>query len=806
MKKLVLLLFLSTPLFGTELVLDNWGGINTDDDPLFLKVGSPNSQNIVSDEGNGITGRNGFTSFSTETVTGMWNFSHSNGTNYLIVKSSNTLKADAGGDGTFEITISTVPFSGRLGVAQLGDRLYFINNTDGLKYWNTTSVTVSSAALVGQYLASHKSRLWATGVTGSERTLFGSKFNDGDTWNLVTNPTVNDPVQIAFSGSYDEIFTALYSSFQDKLVMFRPHSFMALYGDDRETFEIRVISDRIGTAYPESIQDADGFLTFLGPQRTIWQWDGGVFIPQNKISEPIDNLMATVVQGDANSRSWTQTTQADFDSGTVGTGLSTSLSPNDIVFSSTSVDAFTDGDFTSSPTWTVFDNVGPSTATINNSPSLGNILNMQAVGSGFSIGLHTTNSNNSIGGWTFDVIDGLDDPISFKMCSEVPTVVQQSASDDCYALVLDDFFDYEIYENGTLLSSTTAGTYNGNYNIGFFLDNSGNISVTRDGVVLVSANDSTITNITHISIGVAQNDSSPAIAGSSFDNFLFHPTVSTFTSTSFNIGNNISTWGEFTGTFSNNDGTVSFAIYGDTNTAKDITNAATFTSSQTITNGSIPTISTASYVFVTSRFERSISTQAPTLNDFKVTWNEGSTLNVSSMYTNQRYWLGVAVSSTSNNRVLVFDKNRQWQVYNGINADVMSLFNSNSLFGNGTGIYQAETGFTDNGSNITSFYTTPVFATSGPLLNSIFNDLYLITSNSDSTITPVYRINGVNTEYSLASQDMSTALGYNYFKIGFPLTQLHQGQFIDFKYTVTGSDDWRLLNTVLDFIPGQVPQ
>jgi len=312
---LTLLLVLAAPLKAETVSFNQFSGLNSDDSPLTLQNGqTPDSENVITDDGPGLQGRKGFTAYSTETVTGsfasLWEFPLSNGTRYLIEASGGRMKATTAGG--FTVNISTIP-TDRLTVGTpLGDRFYFANTTDGLKYWDGASVTVASTTMKVDKLVTWKGRLAAAGIAAAPRVIYLSKYLDGTNFTAPTNPSDDDAAIITVAGALDENIQALYSSFQDKLVWMKKNSFGAIYGSRRSNFAQRTFSDFIGVSSPETIRDCDGVLRWLGSNRMVWEFDGSTF---KKISEQVDTIFAGISQGDSSSRVNTQTSQADWVAG-----------------------------------------------------------------------------------------------------------------------------------------------------------------------------------------------------------------------------------------------------------------------------------------------------------------------------------------------------------------------------------------------------------------------------------------------------------------------------------------------------------
>src|SRR3990167_8705854 len=332
-----LFLCISTSLLASSIPLDQFGGLDTDSDPTYVKEGrSQDSQNVSTDEFQGLTPRKGFVRFSTQTSDELWTFSPSNGVNYIITRSSHILKANFG-DGVFVLTVGTVNPDVHTSGTQLGDRWYFTNITDGLKYWDTNTTSVASTTIKFSQLVTWKGRLWGAGLSGQERVIWGSRFNDGTFWNLVTDPAETDPVQITVSGRLDESVTVLYSSFRDKMIWMKRNSFGHISGSRRSNFSPYTISDTIGSDQPETVQDCNGELRFLGSQETIWGFDGLNLYELSKYKDGggIRSLLETTVQSNASTKLWLQTTKSDWDQGVNGIRIQTDVSPGNVVLVST---------------------------------------------------------------------------------------------------------------------------------------------------------------------------------------------------------------------------------------------------------------------------------------------------------------------------------------------------------------------------------------------------------------------------------------------------------------------------------------
>lgn len=908
-------LFLPIKSFSQDVLpVNEFSGLNTDDSSLALISGqTPDSQNVVTDRG-GLQGRKGFIRYSTQPASDIFQFPLSNGTRYFIKRSSNTLLADTG-SGAFATVVSTIPTDRKTVVTVLGDRLYFMNTTDGLKYWDATSVFVASASINGTMLVTFKGRLAVAGIGGQERVLRLSKYLDGTTWIAPANATDDDAAIITISGALDENIQALYSAFQDKLVWFKKNSFGGIFGSRRSNFIQRTFSDTVGVAAPETIQDCDGYLRWLGNNRKVWEFDGNTYY---KISDQVNNLFSAITQGDSATRSTVLTSQADWDQGTYGNSvvpsgnLSSSILPGSIVLSTMAASSFVDtvstdfaaGTLTNIDTTTTAGSIQISfgtesqkeTTTDSNGFSnfsqasqcnyLGQSFDattsyfltsvsvkISKIGTFSDVIVHIYSDNSSLPNTELGngvLSDGADITSSFSFKNIPITAVGSQnllylASGTRYWILIgkpsagasnlrwavsgldpsgvparsDNFnqtscantfqfqFQYitlgkQYPQNGNIISRTfdigfTTNTWLFNYAFTAHETDNGQ-------TVAYAIQSSTSTNGPWTSQSPILNGSSITVPSYEFvryistlttANQLVTPTLDdvtisygpflkssgTYASKLVSIGNQVSSWGPITiGNLVSSGASETFQI-GSTNTAS----LSAITNWTTITNNSIPSISTNPYVAFRSTFSATRATDTAELDDFTFSWTEGSTLRPASGYTDQRYWLSVATNSTTNNIIYIYDRKKQWQHYSGINADTLGQFNSNLYFGNSTGIYQTEQGYSDAGSDITAYYKTKDFAPSGPDIQTIFNYTYLTTDSSDGILSSSYQMNGSTTSIALGSYQMNQPFSLQNFKIPFPVENVVQGKFLNLKWNVTGTDFWRIIAVDIYNEKGTVP-
>jgi hypothetical protein len=760
----------------------------------------------------------------------MWIFAKSDGTRYLITHSGNNLKADTGAK-TFTLVVSTVAATITTAGTQLGDYFYFSNLTDGLKRWDGATVSIASDAMKVDKLVTWKGRLVGAGKTASPRTVFFSKYLDGLTWNLETNPTDDGPSQIVIGGALDENISGLYASFKDLLMVFKPHSFSGFSGTRRPNIQFRTYSDRIGTTQPDTITDCDGLLRWLTPERDVYEFDGQSF---RKIMEEDDTIFDTVINGDAVTRTETITTQAAFALGN-SSGTSTSVSPGDVVLTTFSVTEDDYADFSSS---TSMVNLVPTSLTGNviflTSNTVIDNNSFELSGTSWVATGAGTNAFGTIGSLApadgtkyaymngaactetkvlyFDVLDASGNTLesnnvsgSLTGCFDRGSWTQASYSNS-YAgrnirlqfrvtssigpsttlLISNTFFSgggtfffkwsYETNAssaymtiddiNGLSRHGTPYGTYtSSSFDTGFsspvwlsgtagWTTNGHNVSMQTQ----VSSDNSSWDSAVAWSTGSAPTSArkrflryvvtmSTADAGTAFPTFN-SVTLGARQSSGVYVSesratSNISAWSVADIQGDASSGSLVYGFYTDTDSVKyygtnGLPAASSWVSSQTITNGQVPSVTTATYVFFSIVEAATSSNQNPANNSLAISWTSGSSIKAKGLWTNQRYWLSVGISSTANNEVLVYDRRQDWQEYRGLAIDAMLMNNATMLFGNSSGIWQGQTGTSDNGSAISWSYLTKAYPLVGLDYRAYLNDLWLTTANSDASVSVAF--------------------------------------------------------------------
>lgn len=330
-KWLLLILLVPTFSFADEFsVRDLSGGLYSN--PSGNKIPDNSAvelENFFTDvetlaiERNGSEKRDSTVLGGTASVTGIWEFVDNTGQNWIISFSSKTYYRNLIGVAPASFgnkpTVTTVPDC----AINLG-KIWCVNGTDSMWWFDGASTGVVAGAPLGTLIEPWRNRLIIGNIAGAQSTLRVSADGDGTTWTIGGNAT--DPFSILVSGSNDGFpVTAMWKSYQDNFVVGRKKDLWYLSGFDQGDWELRNVSSEIGCIQQGSMREFDGSLLFLSA-RGMEELRGYTI---THISEPVRNITDVIVKNTASSRSNTQTSQSDWQAGTV--------SPTDYLSSTASV-------------------------------------------------------------------------------------------------------------------------------------------------------------------------------------------------------------------------------------------------------------------------------------------------------------------------------------------------------------------------------------------------------------------------------------------------------------------------------------
>jgi len=230
--------------------------------------------------------------------------------------------------------------------------------TDGAtKTWYSTPL--------GTIVEATPERIAVTGVSGTPNTIYFSE--SGVFTNFVNGIQVTSPFSEVIASPGSKLTHIRWGC--GKLLWWKDQSFGYLNGSDQFNIENNIVSDNVGTFDNTSALDPGGSVWFRGQDGHIWKYDCSALTKESIEITPLTQASTKRV-----SNLWTQTSQADWQSGSIlPTGqLSTTISAGNVIVSSfTAIE-------TSPATWSLGTSsnvtVNPSSITLTSNNS-GNVTN-----------------------------------------------------------------------------------------------------------------------------------------------------------------------------------------------------------------------------------------------------------------------------------------------------------------------------------------------------------------------------------------------------------------------------------------------
>jgi hypothetical protein len=792
MKRLVFLLLLAIPFSlkaESASVGGSFRGLNNGDSSIL--IGDNEAQDLsnvdITKNGYGISKRAGYAQFktigtSTWGVRGGYYFTDQSGNNKIIHANGTSVSYSLNG----------AAYTGFYTTATAGSYWDFVDS-QGVLYganhnhdppftYNGTTLIFSTSVPRGSQVEAYPDRLVVAGSTANPNTIYFSQ--SGDFSDFTIGRLENEAPYSEYYGLPGQLVQAIKYSLGELLIWTKT-SVGRYVGSNQYDGKIDDISSTIGTDQPSTVVTDLGITYFQGADRHFYSYDGQGL---TRISQPISGSVDGMIKGE--SKTWQITSQSDFSLGTFAIGLSSTISPGDVTFSDgILIDDFSDGDYSVSPVWTPF-GVSGATVSINS-----NRLAFEGTASGpDSAGVYTP--------WTFSNVWSVkfspkqiqnSEILSVAMTTATPTGVNSLAlptGTSCYALtianILGGAVTIKLYNGNTLLASSgDLGAVPSN--IEMSLSDTGNLIAYSNGAAVLNVTDTNLTRFSHLSVQAYILTSGLPLAIA--DDFYYKALTGTYQSQSYNVGTAITSWGGFYVNNSLSGGTVTYAVYTDTNSSLIPANSSTWTSSQTITNGSLISLATAPYVAWTAKFNRNSTLQEQSINDVSISWFEGTNPhNWGSVDKDHRILWSVAEgTATVPNTTYIYDPRFQsWLKYSAPFDAPAKVGNSVYFGGVSTGVvYQWPSGNTDNGSAIMAYWKSKDFIAPDPYIEKDFLSTSIVAkSQTGSNLDVTYTIN--TTSAITKNLSLTDTTGSSLKRINFNLPSGKYGTFLSLKF---GNDD-----------------
>jgi len=784
-----------------------WKGLDNSDAAIL--IGDNEAQDLlnvdITDNGSGIRKRSGYSQFktigtSTWGVRGGYYYTDTSG-NRNVIHANNRSVFKSQNSGAYSAFITTDTAGTYYDFTDSQGYLYrATSDKDLFARYDGTTLTYYPSNPQGDQVEAMPDRLVVSGVTAYPNRVYFS--GAADFTNFTTGLNDTDPFYEQFGLPGQKVNAIKYA--MGRVFAWTGTTLSYWTGSTQFDGTIQDVTTNIGTNQPGSILYENGTIFWQGNDKHFYSYDGNNI---DKISAPISGSVSGFVGGEGNVS--IQTTQADFALGTTSASLTTSESPGFISFKSNGIliDDFTDNNITVNPVWV-------------SSVSAGSIF---TAGAGYAY-MNNTTSFVATGYTTatltlpFEVSMDLNVEqystsrnFQIRVCTGPVTMFDTSA-EGCYSVYIQNDGVIRFYKNNTPVGSfmsTSANPIDATKRNFIFANNSsGRMSIIRDGAILATADATDTTYTTFGYVGLYGSIVGNTMRQSFYiDNVYSKPLSGTFVSSPFSIGTGITSWGQFSdNNTTTGNAALTYAIYGDSNTVINTETPSTFISSQTITSGSIPTISTAAYIVVKATFTRTASTETASIDSLSMAWNEGTiTHTYGSIDKNHRLlWSLAENNSTANNATYIYDQRfNTWLKYS-FALDAPTQIGDTTYFGGpSTGVvYYFPSGTSDNGSDITAYWKSKDFIGGDPFVEKDYKNYSLIAKTQvGSTLSFDYALNGSASATS-RTISLTSSGGLPYIRNNGIFGTGTIGSFVNFKVGNTGSDNpFEVYAVKYDYMP-----
>jgi hypothetical protein len=339
--------------------------------------------NAYLDQDYSILRRNGYAPYNStpctgsQPIRGMWSFFGTDGSQYLIMQSSQSMFSSKGDGLCTPITgLNNLSPTAQMSCVQTLGYLWCTDGIDTPFRTNVTSTDTVSQAPLGKYIGAFRNRVLMGSVSGTLTNVYLSGELNGLDWTLPTVSYSTSPAILRINGINDGLsISCMMGEFQNNYYIGRNYDLYALAGYDLRDFAIRKVSEQIGCMDNNSVQEVNNSLNWLS-HRGVESLSGTQI---TWMSYPIDPTIKTIITAAGNSQSQLFTTQADWQNGNLtasgaGAPMSATISPGDVVPSS----------------WSVIENSGAQW-------SLGTLTNVSTSATSISLSIAT----NNVSGGTF---------------------------------------------------------------------------------------------------------------------------------------------------------------------------------------------------------------------------------------------------------------------------------------------------------------------------------------------------------------------------------------------------------------------
>lgn len=642
--------------------------------------------------------------------------------------------------------------------------------TNGVTQTNQTIVTTGTLVAV----TPDRLVLSGFGTTAPNRIDF-SAAADFTSWTTGVSATSAFQFTIAAPGSHITHITYAFN----RIMWFKDTSFgYILPGATASDWVVKTISPNVGTLDNTSVYYKD-ILYFRGQDSHIWSYDGVNLV---KLTRDIGTTIG--LSQSRTSNSWTQSSQSDFNAGYFDNAVYTDTTTNSGSIQLNFPDEFTsyrDGTNGTQKVWQTYDSASISGSTV---VSVGTNLNISLpTGNSATYGVRTNLLNKFTYGTTYHVtITSMTYDVSAGVRFYIVLSSMTRSSGAGFSPYGDPSHFYCFFYNSSNTPQLLRVQEIANDIDGVLSNPQKDYPVPADINFYVSTNTYALTiGTTTVKNGshnwtankvyvylIVQNITSPSVTVQyMLDNFSVAPTTMTYWSAVKNAPN-LTSWDTLNITKADNGGSHSFYIRGSSTSIGVNSSTPAWTS---ITNGSIPSISTYPYFQIRDDFYSSTWTATPILYDFTQNWFEGNASDKSyaTAFKDDIWWsVTSGAGATTNNKIIKLDLLNNALLLYDIASNGFYVRNNALYFGHSTtgNVFKFGGTNSDNGSAINSYWKSKDFF-QDPFTTDDFTDASLFFKEVDnSTMTATFTVAGSSSSsYSIPCQRASATFGNHNFNL-----------------------------------------
>lgn len=372
-----------------------FSGLNNQDNPVVIP--NQNAQDLLNVDitpgGLSVKKRHGYgldatLAISTSAVHGGYHFFDANGNDIRLWMNDTRVSASKNG-GTYNVIVSTLTSGATLQCIDSQGLAWCVDSKNDQVFRTDGSVVSWFPSVAsGTTVTAGPDRLAMANVQGNQNSIYFSASGDFTNFTVGSQPSSPFIENILAPGSH--ITHIRYSN--GRYLWWKDQSFGYILLQDQFNLQIVIVSYLVGTLDNTSVEN-EGIVYFRGQDNHIWAYDGAQLV---RLSREITPIVSN--SNYRKSNQWIQTTQSDFNSGTItptGT-LSTTIAAGEIDVSSfTSTDnsttTFSQGTVSNSSVTT-----SGLTLTTNNS---GNFDNNGCETNSGNNGSCTSWKNTGLGSW-----------------------------------------------------------------------------------------------------------------------------------------------------------------------------------------------------------------------------------------------------------------------------------------------------------------------------------------------------------------------------------------------------------------------